>query len=110
MPDSSIRPNATRGVGVYDQPTVYTFELAIHRIRRLFTAFATAAAIGGLVGSPAALADPEPPPQPPAPGGPAHADVPEIPREQCLYINIFTPCEEELLPPLPDTPGTPDGP
>jgi hypothetical protein len=87
------------------------FELAINRIRRLFiTAFATAAAIGGLVGSPAALADPEPPPPPPAPGEPAHADVPEMPREQCMYINIFMPCEEELLPPLPDTPGTPDRP
>jgi Domain of unknown function (DUF4189) len=32
----------------------------------LFTAFATAAAIGGLVGSPAAVAD-DPPPPPPAP-------------------------------------------
>ena len=32
-------------------------ELAINRTRCLFTAFATAAAIGGLVGSPAAVAD-----------------------------------------------------
>jgi len=65
-------------VGVYDWPTVYTFELAINRIRRLFTAFATAAAIGGLVGSPAALADPEPPPPPPVPA-PAPANIPEMP-------------------------------
>ncbi|MGA7053702.1 MAG: hypothetical protein WBZ37_21005 [Mycobacterium sp.] len=84
-------------------------ELAINRSRRLFAAFATAAAIGGLVGSPAAVADDDPPPPVPAPE-PAHVDVPEIPREQCLYIDIFTPCEEQVLPPLPDTPRTPDAP
>ena len=50
----------------------------INRIRRLFTAFATAAAIGGLVGSPAALADPEPPPPPPVPA-PAPLNIPEMP-------------------------------
>jgi hypothetical protein len=77
------------------------------RIRRLFPAFATAASIGGLLGSPAALADDDPPPAPPAPE-PAHGDVLEIPREQCLYINVLMPCEEQVLPPLPDTPGNPD--
>jgi len=89
---------------------VNRFELAINRIRRLFTAFATAAAIGGLVGSPAAVADDDPPPPPPAPE-PAPADVPEIPREQhCVYIDIWIPCEEVPSPPPPDTPGTPHGP
>jgi len=39
----------------------------MNRTRRLFTAFATAAAIGGLVGSPAAVANVDPPPPPPAP-------------------------------------------
>jgi hypothetical protein len=92
----------------YDR-RIERIELAINRTRRLFTAFAMASAIGGLVGSPAAVADDDPPPPPPAPE-PAHLDVPELPREQCLYINIFTPCEEEFLPPLPDAPGTPDGP
>jgi hypothetical protein len=77
------------------------------RIRRLFPAFATAAAISGLLGSPAAFADDDVPPAPPPPE-PAHVDAPEIPREQCLYINVLTPCEELVLPPLPDTPGTPD--
>ena len=49
----------------------------------MFTAFATVTAIGGLVGSPAALADPEPPPPPPAPGESAPViDVPEA-RMQC---------------------------
>jgi hypothetical protein len=65
-----------RGVlGFTIRPIVYRFELAMNRIRRLCTAFATAAAIGGLVGSPAALADPEPPPVP----APAPADIPEMP-------------------------------
>ena len=93
----------------YDRPIVYRFELAINRIRLLYRAFATAAAIGGLVGSPAALADDNPPPPPPAPE-PAPVHVREIPREHCVYINIFEPCEELPSPPLPDTPGTPDGP
>ena len=47
-------------------------------IRRLCTGFATAAAIGGLVGSPAALAEPEPPSPPPVPA-PAPANIPEFP-------------------------------
>jgi len=94
----------------YDRRIVYRFELATNRIRRLFTAFATAAAIGGLVGSPAAVADDDPPPPPPAPA-PAPADVPEIPREQhCVYIDIWMPCDDVPSPPPPDTPGTPDGP
>ncbi len=98
------------GVGVYDRPIVYRFELAINRIRRLFTAFATAAAIGGLVGSPAAVADDDPPPPPPAPA-PAPADVPEIPwEEHCVYIDIWMPCDDVPSPPPPDTPGTPDRP
>jgi hypothetical protein len=95
----------------YDRRVVYGFELAINRIGRLVTAFATAAAIGGLVGSPAALADDGPPPLPPAPE-PAPVDVPEIPREQCVYIDILQPCVEEEVPslPLPDTPRTPEEP
>jgi hypothetical protein len=96
----------------YDRPIVYRFEFAINRIRRLFSAFASAAAIGGLIGSPLALADDDPPPPPPAPEQ-APADVPEIPREHCVYIDIFTPCEEEPSPSLPrrgDTPGTLDEP
>jgi hypothetical protein len=78
-----VLPEAVRralpGVGVYDLPTVYTFELAINRSRRLFTAFATAAAIGGLVGSPAALAEPEPPAPPEPVPAPAPANIPELP-------------------------------
>jgi PPE family len=96
----------------YDRRIVYRFELAINHIRRLFTAFATAAAIGGLVGlvgSPRALADDGPPPPPPAPES-APADVPEIPREHCVYIDPWVPCAEEPSPPPPDAPGTPDEP
>ena len=88
----------------YDQPIVYRFELAINRIRRLFTAFATAAAIGGLIGSPAAFADDDPPPPPPTP------DPVGVPR--CVWISNRNPCAFMMpLPPQPpDTPGTPDGP
>ena len=94
----------------YNQTIVYRFELTISRIRRLFKAFATAAAIGGLIGSPAALADDEPPPPPPAPPA-APADVPEIPGElHCIYIDPWTPCAEVPSPPPPDTPETPDRP
>jgi len=67
-----------------------------------------AVATGSVLGSPAAVADDDPPP-PPAPE-PAHVIEPKVPSEQCLYINIFMPCEEEFLPPLHDTPRTPDGP
>jgi hypothetical protein len=98
------------GVRVYDRRIVNRFELAINRIRRLFTAFATAAAIGALVGSPAAVANDDPPPPPPEPA-PAPADVPEIPREEHCVIQIWDPCEYVTpSPPPPDTPGTPDGP
>ena len=85
--------------------------LAINRVAPLFTAFATAATIGGLVGSPAGVADDDPAPPPPAPE-PARADAPEIPSEEphCVYIDIINPCEIELSPQLPDTPRTPDGP
>jgi hypothetical protein len=96
----------------YSWRIVHRFELAINRIRRFFTAFATAAAIGGLVGSPAALADDDPPPPPPEPA-PAPADVPETPRElHCVYIDPWSPCEEEEAPSPPptDTPRTPEGP
>jgi hypothetical protein len=99
------------GVGCwrYDRPIVYRL-LAMNRIRRrLFRAFATAAVIGGLIGSPAALADDDPPPPPPAPEA-APADVPEIPMEHCLYISILQPCLEVPSPLPPDNPGTPDEP
>ena len=46
-----------RQVGVTIGAIVDRFELAINRTRRVFAAFVTAAAIGGLVGSPAAVAD-----------------------------------------------------
>ena len=46
-----------RQVGVTIGAIVDRFELAINRTRRVFAAFLTAAAIGGLVGSPAAVAD-----------------------------------------------------
>jgi hypothetical protein len=96
------------GVGVYDRRIVNRFELAINRIRRLFTAFATAAAIGALVGSPAAVADDDPPP-PPEPA-PTPADVPEIPREEHCVIRIWDPCVYMTPSPPPDTSPTPDGP
>jgi len=104
-----LNPPSGVGCGITIGASSTDSELSINRIRRLFTAFATAAAVGGLVGSPAALADPEPPPPPPAPE-PAPVHVLEIPRENCVYIGIFNPCEEEPLPLLPDTPRTPDGP
>ena len=94
----------------YDQPIVYRFESAINRIRRLLKAFATAAAIGGLIGSPAALADDDPPPPPSAPE-PARAEVPEIPRTEPCVWQIWNLCQYATpVPPPPDTPGTPDGP
>ena len=96
----------------YDRRIIDRFELAINRTRRVFTAFATAAAIGGLVGSPAALADPEPPPPPPVPA-PAPVHVREVPEVQCGDTGLpWMPCEEVLVPspPLADTPGTPDRP
>ena len=68
-----------RVLGFTIRSTVYTFELPINHSRRLFTAFATAAAIGGVVGSPAALADPEPPPPPEPVPAPAPANIPEFP-------------------------------
>ena len=68
-----------RVLGFTIRPIVYTFELAMNRIGRLFTAFATAAAIGGLVGSPAALADPEPPPPPEPVPAQVPVNVPEMP-------------------------------
>src|SRR5271166_872239 len=85
----------------YDRRIVDRFELAINRTRGVFTAFATAAAIGGMVGSPAALADPEPPPPPPV----------AVPELQCTGLP-WMPCEEYWVPspPLPDTPGAPDRP
>ena len=98
-------------VGVTIRRIVDRFEAAINRTRRLFAAFATAAAIGGLVGSPAALADPQPPPPPPAPE-PAPAGVPEM-TEQCSGLP-WMPCEEVPVwvpsPPPPDTPRAPDAP
>ena len=51
----------------------------MNRSRRPFTAFATAAAIGGLVGSPAALAEPVPPPPPEPVPAPAPVNIPEFP-------------------------------
>jgi hypothetical protein len=80
----------------------------MNRTRRLFTAFATAAAIGGLVGSPAAVADDDPAPPPPAPE-PARVDVREIPEEHCVW-EIWNPCAFMLSPPLPDGPETPGRP
>jgi hypothetical protein len=98
-----------RQVGVTIGSIVDRFELAIIRTRRLFTAFAMAAIIGGLVGSPAAFADDDPLPPPPAPE-PAHVDIPQV-REQC-GVPPWLGCEEYWEPPLPlpDTPGTPDRP
>jgi hypothetical protein len=67
-------------LGVYDSIYPSTqFELAINRVRRLFAAFATAAAIGAVVGSPGALADPEPLPPPEPVPAPAPANIPEFP-------------------------------
>ena len=66
-------------LGFTIRSTVYTFELAINRVRRLFAAFATAAAIGAVVGSPGALADPEPLPPPEPVPAPAPANIPEFP-------------------------------
>jgi len=93
-------------VGVTIRRIVDRFEAAIIRTRRLFTALAAAAAIGGLVGSPAAVADDDPSPPPPAPE-PAHVDVPEM-REQCGVLG----CQEYWEPPLPlpGSPGAPDMP
>jgi hypothetical protein len=81
----------------------------MNRTRRLFTAFAAVAAIGGLVGSPAAVADDDPAPPPPAPE-PAHVDVPEIPTEEHCVWEIWNPCALMPSPPVPDAPETPDGP
>ncbi|MGA7054904.1 MAG: hypothetical protein WBZ37_27270 [Mycobacterium sp.] len=77
------------------------------RIRLLFPAFATAAAISGLLGSPVALADDDPPPPPPPPQ-PAPADVPQIPVTQGCVVRIWG-CQylPPMLPP-PDARGTPD--
>lgn len=95
----------------YDQPIVYRFELAINRTRLLLKALASAAAIGGQIGSPVALADDDPPPPPPPAPAAAPADVPEIPRElHCIYVNIWMPCDEVPSPPPPDAPRTPDEP
>lgn len=72
----------------------------MNRIRRLLPAFATAAAISGLLGSPVALADDDPPPPPPPPAEPAPADAPEIPVTEgcipqiwgCAYVApLYTP-------------------
>jgi hypothetical protein len=98
--------------GVRIQPIVYRYELAINRIRRLFTVFATAAAISGLICSPAALADDDPPPPPPAPEA-APPDVREIPMEFCVFMSVEGPCLEVEAPsplPPPDRPGTTDEP
>ena len=98
-------------VSRYDRRIVNRF-LAINRVAPLFTAFATATAIGGLVGSPAALADPEPPPPPPVPA-PAPVYVPEVPEMQCGSTGLpWMPCEDVLVPspPQADTPGAPDRP
>jgi len=94
----------------YDQPIIYRSKLAINRTRRLLKALATAAAIGGLIGSPVALADDDPPPPPPAPAA-APANVPQIPRElHCIYVDNWLPCDEVPSPPPPDAPRTTDGP
>jgi hypothetical protein len=80
----------------------------MNRTRRLFTAFAAAAAIG-LVGCPAAVADDDPAPPPPAPE-PAHVDVPEIPMEEPCVFEMWNPCVLMPSPPLPDAPETPGRP
>ena len=109
--DRATRPTLRR-LALRSAQSSTEFELAINRTRRVFTAFATAAAIGGLVGSPAALADPEPPPPPPVPA-PAPVDVREVPEVQCGDTGLpWTQCEDVLVPSPPpaDTPRAPDAP
>ncbi len=76
----------------------------MNRIRRLFAAFTTAAAIAGLAGSPAALADPEPPPPPEPVPAPAPANIPiPIPEMPGVIGPGSAPTQVSEIPPVDDS-------